>query len=66
MDLNRHSSLWLEVGEIEKIKKKVKCPICGHEQKVQYAPDAICRGVFLRCQARHCKQEFEIKINQDK
>lgn len=47
-------------------KKKVVCPYCGHEQKVQYAPDAKCRGVFVKCQARHCKKEFEIKINQDK
>ena len=47
-------------------KRKIKCPYCGHEQKVQYAPDAICRGVFFKCQARHCKKEFEIKINQDK
>lgn len=47
-------------------KMKVKCPYCGHEQKVQYIPDAICRGVFFKCQARHCKKEFEIKINQDK
>lgn len=47
-------------------KNKVKCPFCGHEQKVQYIPDAKCRGVFIRCQGRHCKKEFEIKINQDK
>ena len=47
-------------------KKKVKCPYCGHEQKVQYTLDAKCRGVFLKCQARHCRKEFEIKINQDK
>ena len=24
-------------------KNKVKCPFCGHEQKIQYTPDA---GVF--------------------
>ena len=64
MGLNRHLSAWLEVGTIE--KKKVRCPHCGHEQKVQYAPDAKCRGIFIKCQARHCKKEFEIKINQDK
>lgn len=54
------------VIQIEKVKKKVLCPYCGHEQKVQYAPDAECRGVFIRCQARHCKREFEIVIKQDK
>ena len=48
-------------------KIKVKCPFCGNEQKVQYAPDAaVCRGVFIKCQARHCKKEFEIRIDQDK
>jgi transcription elongation factor Elf1 len=52
------------VLEIE--KKKVTCPFCGHEQKVQYTLDARCKGVFIKCQARHCKKEFEIKINQDK
>ena len=46
-------------------KNKVKCPFCGHEQKVQYTPDAKCRGVFIRCQGRHCKNDFEIKINRD-
>lgn len=55
---------WQEGKAID--KKKVKCPHCGHEQKVQYTSDAKCRGVFIRCQARHCKKEFEIKINQDK
>ena len=42
-------------------KNKVKCPFCGHEQKIQYTPDAKCRGVFIRCQGRHCKKEFEMK-----
>lgn len=58
------SSIWPEVLPIEKVK--VKCPYCGHEQKVQYTQDAKCRGVFLKCQARHCRKEFEIRINQDK
>ena len=46
--------------------RKVKCPHCGHEQNVMYRKDAQCRGIFLRCKARHCKKEFELKINQDK
>lgn len=46
---------------------KVKCPICGHEQNIFYdKKDASCKGVFLRCKARHCKEVFELKINQDK
>ena len=48
--------------EIE--KKKIKCPYCGHEQKIQYAPDAKCRGVFIKCQARHCKKIFEIILGK--
>lgn len=64
MDLSKTLFLWPEVVAIEKLK--VKCPYCGHEQKVQFTPDAICRGVFIKCQARHCKKEFEIRINQDK
>ena len=57
---------WLEVSEIEKIKKKVKCSYCGGEQNVQFTPDAVCKGVFIRCKKRHCRKVFEIKINQDK
>ena len=64
MNLKMRLYLWQGVKKIE--KKKVRCPYCGHEQKVQFTPDAKCRGVFIRCQARHCKKEFEIKINQDK
>lgn len=55
------------MNKIEKIKKKkVLCPYCGHEQKEQYVPDAKCRGVYIRCRARHCGKIFELKINQDK
>ena len=35
-----------------------------HEQKVQYAPDARCRGVFIKCQARHCEKVFEIILGK--
>lgn len=47
--------------------KKVKCPYCGHEQNIFYdVKNAQCMGVFFRCKARHCKKEFEIRLNQDK
>lgn len=52
--------------KIEKIKEKVICPYCGNGQKIQYTPDAKCWGVYVKCQARHCKKEFEVKINADK
>lgn len=45
-------------------KIKVKCPYCGAAQKVQYTPAAVCRGVFVKCAARQCRKEFEIRINQ--
>lgn len=45
-------------------KKKIKCPFCGHEQKIQYASDAQCHGVFIKCQARHCKKVFEIILGK--
>lgn len=47
-------------------RKKVKCPYCGQEQKEQYAPDAKCRGIFVRCQGRQCRKIFEIVIDQDR
>lgn len=47
-------------------RRKVKCPYCGHAQNVQYAPNAECQGVFLRCRARHCKKVFEMRIKKDK
>ncbi len=47
--------------------EKVRCPYCGYEQNVMYDPEhALCKGVFLRCKGRQCRQEFEVKINQEK
>lgn len=43
---------------------KVKCPYCGHEQSIQKSPDAVCRGLWIRCKARQCKKIFEIKIEE--
>ena len=48
------------------MREKVRCPYCGHTQKVQYTHDAKCRGIFVKCTARQCRKEFEIKINQDR
>ena len=46
---------------------KVKCPYCGHEQNILYDKEnARCQGIFLRCKARHCRKDFELKINKDK
>ena len=62
MVCRKYLARWQEVIKIEKIK----CPYCGHEQKARYTPNAKCKGVFIKCQARHCKKVFEIKINEDK
>lgn len=41
---------------------KVKCPYCGYEMPIFVKPPAVCRGVFAKCKGRHCKREFEIKV----
>lgn len=52
---------------MEENKRKVECPYCGSTQNVQYTQEALCRGVYIRCRARHCKKIFEIKLgNTDK
>lgn len=43
-------------------KKKVECPYCGSTQNVQYTPQALCCGVYIKCRARHCRKVFEIKL----
>ena len=40
------------------------CPHCGYEMPITYDPAAAsCRGVYVRCKGRNCKQIFEIKLN---
>lgn len=39
---------------------KVACPFCGQTQNIIYSEDAVCRGVYVKCKGRHCRQEFEI------
>lgn len=55
-----------EVINIEKEKIKVKCPYCGCPVNIFQTEDASCKGIFIRCKARHCKKDFELIINQDK
>lgn len=40
--------------------KKIKCTYCGYEMPISYKPGAVCRGLYVRCKARHCKKIFEI------
>ena len=44
------------------MKEKIRCPYCGHEQKVQRSADAKCKGVYVKCQGRQCRKVFEIVI----
>jgi len=46
------------------MEKKVICPYCGHTTNVTYNSSAECKGIFVRCKARHCKKIFEIKITK--
>ncbi len=47
-------------------KEKVRCTYCGHKHNVFYTKNAYCKGLYIRCKARHCGRIFEVKINQDK
>ena len=42
--------------------KKVTCPYCGHKQNIFYINGAICKGLFLKCKNKKCKEEFEIRL----
>lgn len=44
------------------VRKKIRCPFCGHEQNIQYVPGAVSRGLFMRCKARQCRKEFEVRL----
>lgn len=43
-------------------EKKVACPYCDYEMPIFYDENSKCKGVFVRCKARHCKKKFEIKL----
>nr|DAQ93430.1 MAG TPA: cysteine-rich protein [Caudoviricetes sp.] len=47
---------------IEKIKKKVRCPYCGHPVNANQSEDARCNGIFFKCKNKDCKRVFELKI----
>lgn len=43
-------------------RTKIKCPHCGYKMPIEYEEKGVCKGVFVRCKARHCRREFEIKL----
>lgn len=47
-------------------RKKIKCPICGYKMPIEYDKNAVCKGVFVVCKGRKCKQVFEIKLPKTK
>lgn len=47
---------------MDRSEKKVRCPYCGYAMPVTYHPEAVCRGVYIRCKGRGYKKLFEIKI----
>ncbi len=46
-------------------KEKIKCPFCGYKMPIERDKNAVCKGVFVKCKARNCGKEFEIKINSE-
>lgn len=43
--------------------KKIKCPYCGYEMPILYdEKKAKCEGLWVKCKARKCGKEFEIKV----
>ncbi len=55
----------MEVFKIEKNNlKHIKCPFCGYLMPILKRENAVCSGLYVKCKARHCKKEFEIKINK--
>lgn len=43
-------------------KRKIECPFCGYKMPILADNAAEAKGIYVRCKARHCKKEFEIKI----
>jgi len=42
--------------------KKVKCPHCGYNMPIVVGKNAKCKGLYVKCKARHCGKEFEVII----
>ena len=41
---------------------KVKCPYCGYGMPLRLSQTADCKGIFIKCKGKNCKQIFEIKV----
>lgn len=45
---------------------QVQCTECGYKMPIFYTDQAKCEGVFVQCKGRHCRNTFEIKIENGK
>lgn len=44
--------------------EKVVCPFCGYRMPIKYGKNAVCKDLHVKCKARGCGKEFEIRINK--
>ena len=45
---------------------RVVCPHCGYRMPIASAPDAVARGLFVKCKGRNCGKTFEIILPRNK
>ena len=41
---------------------KVTCPYCGYKMPIHKTPEAVCRGLWVKCKGRGCGREFEVVL----
>ena len=46
------------------MQKRIRCPFCGYRMPIMALEDAECHGLIMKCKARNCGKEFEIKIKE--
>ena len=44
---------------------RVTCPYCGYQMPIEVTPNAVVRGLLVRCKGRNCKRIFEIRIPKE-
>lgn len=45
---------------------QVACPFCGYRMPVFFNESSECRGIYITCKGRGCKQKFEIAVKNGK
>lgn len=41
---------------------RVKCPYCNYRMPIEALPDAVAKGLFVKCKGRNCGKRFEIVL----